>query len=894
MTISGAFDNFHEAFLDRVANETEMARTRRVSFLDRLTPSCFGTSVAPAEAIDLQKRMPVIRSLDADLSALMTPGLTEHLDELRRCACRQLEQSQRGDMGQYFTPAPVAGLMASMLECSASEISILDAGAGIGSLFAAAVAELCERNPRPQTIHVTAYELEPSLLTYLPQTMELCKQACERAGIAFTSEIRPVDFLEEASELLTGNMFISPLPAFTTAILNPPYRKINAESDTRHYLRQAGVETSNLYTGFLALATQLLAPHGELVAITPRSFCNGTYFRTFRESFLREMALRQLHLFDSRQEAFRDDAVLQETIIVHATKTKQKPQQVCVTSSVGAEDEMILLRTLPYTEVVHPGDPERFIRIVQDSMGQHVVNRMAAFSAGLSDLGLMVSTGRVVDFRAKAFLREHLGAEDAPLLYPVNLQNGGVEWPKSCRKPQALRVCKETEPLLVPNEHYVLVKRFTSKEQTRRVISAVFEGGILPGTVAGFENHLNYFHQAGRGLDFAVARGLSIFLNSSLVDAFFRQFNGHTQVNAGDLRSLRYPTLAQLAVIGRRVRSDYPGQEEIDNIIEQEFFSMLVPSNGDPIANKKRVEEALEVLRALGMPRQQLNDRSALTLLALLDLAPSSAWRDAKSPLRGITPMMEFMDRHYGKKYAPNSRETVRRQSVHQFLDAGLIVYNPDDPQRAVNHGKTVYRIEDSALQLLRTFGTEEWDSSLRTYLASVETLKKRYAQVRAMVRIPVQIAPDKTITLSPGGQNVLVEQIITEFIPRFMPGAHLIYVGDTGEKFAYFDKFGLAALGVEMDAHGKMPDVIVHYTDKNWLVLIEAVTSHGPIDPKRKAELEALFKGSSAGLVLVTTSLSRKAMVKYLPTISWETEVWVADTPSHMIHFNGDRFLGP
>jgi adenine-specific DNA-methyltransferase len=223
------------------------------------------------KATKTHERMPIIRSTDAaDLSVLIASDLAEHIDDLRLYACQQLEQSQRGDMGQYFTPAPVARLMASMLECSASTISILDAGAGIGSLFAAAVTELCGRTPCPQAIHVTAYEIEPSLLTYLHKSMELCKQACERVGITFTSEIRPVDFLEEASGLLNGNMFLSPLPAFTTAILNPPYRKINAESDTRYYLRQAGVETSNLYTGFLALATQLLAPHGELVAITPR------------------------------------------------------------------------------------------------------------------------------------------------------------------------------------------------------------------------------------------------------------------------------------------------------------------------------------------------------------------------------------------------------------------------------------------------------------------------------------------------------------------------------------------------------------------------------------------------------------------------------------------------
>jgi adenine-specific DNA-methyltransferase len=820
--------------------------------------------------------------------------VSEWVDLLRLNACRQLEQSQRGEMGQYFTPAPVARLMAGMLDLVTPHVSILDAGAGIGSLFAACVADLCHRDKRPTSIHVTAYEIEEVLLSYLNETVAMCSTACERAGIKFTAEIRPVDFLQEASELLTGNIFLSPLPPFTAAILNPPYRKINTKSETREHLRQIGIETSNLYTGFLAVATRLLAPEGELVAITPRSFCNGTYFRSFREAFLRDMALQRIHLFDSREDAFRDDAVLQETIIIHALKTKHSPERVCVTTSASADDDFALSRDLPYEEVVHPGDPERFIRVVSDETGQQIVSRMARFQATLGDLGLTVSTGRVVDFRANEYLRERPDPGDTPLLYPVNLENGATVWPRPGRKPQALTTCKETESLLVPNEHYTLVKRFTSKEQTRRVISAVFEGGKLPGAGIGFENHLNYFHKQGRGLDLRIAKGLSVFLNSTLVDEFFRQFNGHTQVNAGDLRSLKYPTLDQLAALGGKIGADYPAQAEIDNIIEQEFFSMADTSSGDPIANKKRVEEALEVLGALGMPKAQLNERSALTLLALLDLAPALSWQEATNPLRGITPMMEFMDQQYGKKYAPNSRETVRRQSVHQFLDAGLIIANPDAPQRPTNSGKSVYQIEASALELLRTYGMEEWTHSLKAYLASVETLKTRYAQERAMARIPIEIAPGQTITLSPGGQNVLVEQIITEFAPRFTPGAQLIYVGDTDEKFAHFNKDALTALGVEMDAHGKMPDVIIHYTAKNWLVLIEAVTSHGPIDPKRKTELETLFKGSSAGLVLVTTFLSRKAMVEYLPAISWETEVWVADTPSHMIHFNGERFLGP
>jgi len=256
--------------------------------------------------------------------------------------------------------------------------------------------------------------------------------------------------------------------------------------------------------------------------------------------------------------------------------------------------------------------------------------------------------------------------------------------------------------------------------------------------------------------------------------------------------------------------------------------------------------------------------------------------------------MMEFFAEHYGKQYKPNTRETVRRQTVHQFLDAGIIVINPDEPARPTNSPKAVYQIEPATLVLLRAFGTAEWEKNLRSYLASIETLKRRYAQERDMERIPVTVAPGKTITLSQGGQNVLVKQIIDEFCSRFTPGGELIYVGDTDEKWAYFNEELLASLGVTIEAHGKMPDIATYFTAKNWLVLIEAVTSHGPVNPKRHAELKHLFRDSKAGLVFVTAFLDRKAMMRYLPDISWETEVWVGESPSHLIHFNGERFLDP
>ncbi|EOL7904289.1 BsuBI/PstI family type II restriction endonuclease [Escherichia coli] len=306
------------------------------------------------------------------------------------------------------------------------------------------------------------------------------------------------------------------------------------------------------------------------------------------------------------------------------------------------------------------------------------------------------------------------------------------------------------------------------------------------------------------------------------------------------------------------------------------------------------IEAAQQIIASLGLPRAQQNERSALCLLALLNLTPGKAWSDAENPLMGITPIMNWVREHYGKVYAPNTRETFRRQSIHQFCAAGVTLYNPDKPDRPVNSPKAVYQIEPAALSMLRTFGSPAWHDSLTTYLAERETLVTRYAKEREQNRIPVEIAAGQQITLSPGEHSELIRAIIEDFAPRFAPGSVLVYAGDTGEKWGYFDAPLLAGLGVDVDSHGKMPDVVLHFTEKNWLLLVESVTSHGPVDGKRYAELARLFAGSTAGLVYVTAFPNRSIMGRYLGEIAWETEVWVADAPSHLIHFNGVRFLGP
>jgi adenine-specific DNA-methyltransferase len=475
---------------------------------------------------------------------------------------------QRQALGQFLTPPGIANFMASLFERRPHELKLLDPGAGAGSLSAALVHQLCRASVRPHSIGVTAYEVDSRFIPALEQTYAGCESACLRAGISFSAEIFNGDFIESALHLFRADLFSVAKKPFNAAILNPPYRKIQSVSAARLLLRSAEIETSNLYTGFLALAARLLSDDGELVAITPRSFCNGPYFKSFRQQFLSEMSLRRLHLFDSRSSAFRDDDVLQENVILHAVKSAVKPERVVVSASPGVPAEDSVERYRNYSEIVSPSDPEQFIHLVTDDRQEDARRSIHKLSTSLGMLDLEVSTGRVVEFRARDFLVSNASEDSVPLIYPRHFSGGFVRWPaERNRKPDAIRNIEATQELLVRSGTYVLVKRFTSKEERRRVVACVYDPHRVSSAKVGFENHLNYFHARGKALSMKLAKGLAAYLNSTIVDCYFRQFNGHTQVNAADLRNLRYPTREQLDQLGSRIPEQFSQQTALDELV---------------------------------------------------------------------------------------------------------------------------------------------------------------------------------------------------------------------------------------------------------------------------------------------------------------------------------------
>ena len=820
-------------------------------------------------------------------------------------ASSKLDREQRARLGQYMTPAYMGRFMASLFTDLSGYVAVLDPGAGVGSLTAALAERMCMAVvDKPRSARFLCYEIESRLIEYLCRTLEQSTAKCEAAGIKVDAEVREKDFILNNSAGIQADFFEqgeTHLDSFTHVIMNPPYRKISSLSEHRVALSKAGVETSNLYTGFLFLAAQQLREGGEMVAIVPRSFCNGPYFKHFRKAFFAIMGLRRIHIFEKRNSTFKGDDILQENVILHAIKGF-KPTKVIISASTGDTFELdsdsgeyiaaeMTERVVAHASVIQPGDPECFVHIAINHFEQVIANRMTDFTATVADIGVEVSTGPVVDFRLKDELRAWPEAGAAPLFHPVHFRQGRLEWPKATKKPNAIRVTDQTRKWLWPNEGYfVVTKRFTSKEERRRIIASVCPPST-PGELIGFENHLNVYHAHRKGLSPLLAAGLAAYLNSSMVDCYFRQFSGHTQVNSADLRSLRYPGRDILEQIGGRVGDAELSQEQIDHIVGEELTH--VEDDSLTFAQQK-INDALEILRALEMPRGQLNERSALTLLALLDLRPAGNWDALRRPLVGITPIMEFVRQHYGREYAPNTRETFRRQTMHQFVEAGVALYNPDDPNRPVNSPLACYQISKDALQVIRAYGTHGWQRALADYLEEIGSLAAKWEMQRNMQMIPVKLDEDTEIMLTPGTHSELIEQIIGQFAPRFAPGATVLYVGDTGDKAGYFQEQQLAALGVTVDLHGKMPDVVLYLATNNWLILVESVTSHGPVDPKRHNELSDLFGGAKASLVYVTAFPDRTVMARYLRNISWETEVWCGDAPTHLIHFDGEKFLGP
>lgn len=486
-------------------------------------------------------------------------------DEIRREAAAQLDPMVRSQLGQFLTPKRIASLLSSFVSTRRKEIRILDPGAGSGALCASLVARLLSRRIKPKTIRVTAFEIDNLLIDYLLRSLEECEMACQQVDVCFQYEIKHQDYIKARSTNST-NLFHEDEVRYDCVIMNPPYRKIKSASNTRQQLRSVGIETSNLYSAFMLLSARQLDTNGEFVSINPRSFCNGPYFRPFRREFLKLISIRGVHVFESRSDAFKEDEVLQENIIVYGVRSSRPANTITISHS--RSDGSINKRKIKPSQLVQPDDFEKVIHIVIDELGDSVTNAMEQLKSTLSLLGLSVSTGRVVDFRAKEHLRQTADIGTVPLIYPAHFHNGQIVWPNGeTKKPNAIRDTSITASLLVPAGFYVLIKRFSAKEERRRVVAAVYDPNEIVADRVGFENKTNYIHCNGEGLSPELAHGIAVFLNSRAVDDYFRLFSGHTQVNAADLRRLPFPSHSQLIQLSKA--ADPGDSESVENAVDQ-------------------------------------------------------------------------------------------------------------------------------------------------------------------------------------------------------------------------------------------------------------------------------------------------------------------------------------
>jgi len=305
-----------------------------------------------------------------------------------------------------------------------------------------------------------------------------------------------------------------------------------------------------------------------------------------------------------------------------------------------------------------------------------------------------------------------------------------------------------------------------------------------------------------------------------------------------------------------------------------------------------KMNEAIAILRALGLPKAQQNERSALTLLALLDMKKHTPWSKSKIRIIRIHDILIFIQKHYKKKYAENTRETIRRQTLHQFEQAGITVRNPDNPLRPTNSPKTVYAIADDALKVIKKYSTSGWQYALRRFVKNKSKLIDRYEKRRKKYFISVDLPDGSLVNFSPGKHNELQVKIIKKFRIRFCPNTKVVYVGDTARKLLFVDEKLLKKLKIPITKHDKLPDVVLFDPQKNCLFLIEAVTAHGPLSPKRQIELEQTLKHCKAKRVYIGAFPDFREFKRHINNIAWESEVWIENNPDHMIHFNGPKFF--
>jgi len=505
---------------------------------------------------------------------------TNYADRIGSEVVGHKSAAYRKQIGIYLTPVEVADFVAAGYENNATTIRILDPAAGSGTLVCALIEALAGRREkdRPRSVDLVVYEIDVELADALTVVVGYLQDWAARRDISLRTIIRNQDFVLEHAQRLrsTGDLFDTrEEPPFDLVVANPPYFKL-PKSDPRSQPTTSVIHGQpNMYALFMAASAALLREGGELAFITPRSFTSGPYFRLFRERFFADVRLVAVHLFSSRRDTFGRDHVLQENVIVRGIRNdewykKSEYATLLVSSSHGLADlSNSVRRSMPLTDALDMTSTDRVLRLPILEREDEAVRLVDSWPGSLHEYGLNISTGPVVPFRATEFLdtADVPNAALTPLIWMHHVHAMRMRWPNDVRKPQYIKRSATERSLLVPNRNYVLLRRFSAKEDLRRLVAAPWIRGATTSQLLGLENHLNYIHRPGGELEEDEAWGLAALLNSALLDTYFRVSSGNTQVSATELRRMPLPRREVLLSIGRHARTVGDTHTEIDDLV---------------------------------------------------------------------------------------------------------------------------------------------------------------------------------------------------------------------------------------------------------------------------------------------------------------------------------------
>lgn len=480
----------------------------------------------------------------------------------------------RKKMGQFFTPPSISNFMGGLMECSSSSIRILDAGAGSGILTGA----LCEKllsNKNVNDIYVDLYENNEDIIPLLKANMEFIKDLMQERGKVFNYQIIIKNFILNNADFWDNKEEKTEKQLYDVIICNPPYKKIGKNDMEAVLMKSIVYGQPNIYFLFMAMGTKLLKQEGQMIYITPRSFTSGAYFKKFRQWFLRNVQLSHIHLFHSRGDVFNTESVLQETVILKAVKTKKNINMVTITTSSDATFNDIETFEVSKDTVVDRNTDNLYILIPTSEQEIEIISLINNWTYTMPDLGFKLSTGKVVDFRATEFLESKQNNNTVPLFWACNFSNNKITHiVNELKCPQFIRNSEESKSLLIENKNYIFVKRFTSKEEPKRIQCAIyFANQFTEHEKIGVENHLNYITKLDGSFTNEELYGLFALLNSSYLDRYYRILNGSTQVNATEMNSIPFPDIDTIKEIGLKIiKANDVSVEFCDSIIKELFI----------------------------------------------------------------------------------------------------------------------------------------------------------------------------------------------------------------------------------------------------------------------------------------------------------------------------------